>query len=64
MDDGDLARLLEVAGDEAAAVAGLEDCVDRLHRARDAQAALAGLPADRLREALLLRRARAGGERR
>lgn len=55
-DDIELARLLRDARDEAAAVAGLEACVDRLRRARDAQAALASLPADQLRAALRLRR--------
>ncbi len=55
-DDLDLARLVREAHDEGAALAGLEDNLDRLRRARAAQTALAGLPADRLREALRLRR--------
>lgn len=55
-DDLDLARLVREAHDEAAALAGLEDNLDRLRRARAAQTALAGLPADQLREALRLRR--------
>lgn len=55
-DDLDLARLVREAHDEAAALAGLEDNLDRLRRARAAQTALAGLPADQLREALRMRR--------
>lgn len=63
-DDLELARLVREAHDEAAAVAGLEDSLDRLRRARAAQTALAALPAERLREALRLRRAAvAGGAR-
>jgi len=60
-DDLELARLVREAHDEAAAVAGLEDSLDRLRRARAAQTALAALPAERLREALRLRRAAAAG---
>lgn len=55
-DDQDLVRLVREAHDEAAALAGLEDNLDRLRRARAAQTALAGLPADQLREALRMRR--------
>jgi hypothetical protein len=63
-DDLELRRLLHEAHDEAAAVAGLEDNLARLRRARAAQTALAGLPAEQLREALRMRRiALAGGRR-
>lgn len=55
-DDLELQRLLREAHDEAAAVAGLEDSLERLRRARAAQTALAGLPAEQLREALRMRR--------
>jgi len=62
--DLELQRLLHEAHDEAAAVAGLEDSLERLRRARAAQSALAGLPAEQLREALRMRRAAlAGGGR-
>jgi len=61
-DDLELQRLLREAHDESAAVAGLEDSLERLRRARAAQTALAGLPAEQLREALRMRRtALAGG---
>ena len=53
----DLARLVREARDEEAAVADLEGCLARLHRARAAQTALALLPAEQLRAALRLRRA-------
>ncbi|NMR21624.1 hypothetical protein [Cellulomonas fimi] len=63
-DDLELQRLLHEAHDEAAAVAGLEDSLERLRRARAAQTTLAGLPAEQLREALRMRRtALAGGRR-
>ena len=63
-DDLELQRLLHEAHDEAAAVAGLEDSLERLRRARAAQTALAGLPAEQLREALRMRRtALASGRR-
>lgn len=55
-DEMDLAQLVREAHDEAAALAGLEDNLDRLRRARAAQSALAGLPADQLRRALRMRR--------
>ncbi|MBU4337320.1 MAG: hypothetical protein KJ548_12190 [Actinobacteria bacterium] len=63
-DDLELQRLLHEAHDEAAAVAGLEDCLERLRRVRAAQTALAGLPAEQLREALRMRRAALAGGRR
>lgn len=63
-DDLELQRLLREAHDEAAAVAGLEDNLERLRRAWAAQTALAGLPAEQLREALAMRRAALAGGRR
>lgn len=62
-DDLELQRLLREAHDEAAAVADLESGLQRLRRARAAQTALAGLPAEQLREALRLRRAALAGGR-
>jgi UDP-N-acetylmuramyl tripeptide synthase len=63
-DDLELQRLLREAHDEGAAVADLEDSLERLRRARAAQTALAVLPAEQLREALRMRRtALAGGRR-
>ncbi|MBU4215907.1 MAG: hypothetical protein KJ792_14800 [Actinobacteria bacterium] len=63
-DDLELQRLLREAHDEAAVVAGLEDSLERLRRARAAQTALACLPAEQLRVALRMRRtALAGGRR-
>jgi thioredoxin-like negative regulator of GroEL len=56
-DEMELARLVRAARDEDAAVADLEACLGRLHRARAAQSALAALPADQLRTALTRRRA-------
>ncbi|GIG23311.1 hypothetical protein Cch01nite_40350 [Cellulomonas chitinilytica] len=55
-DELEIRQLLRDARDEAAAVAGIEDGVARLRRARDAQSALAQLPPDRLRAAIELRR--------
>ena len=63
-DDPELTRLLREARDEAAAMAGLEENVDRLRRARAAQTVLAGLPPEQLRAALRMRRADLEGERR
>lgn len=63
-DDLELQRLLREAHDEAAVVAGLEDSLERLRRARAAQTALAGLPAEQLRVALRMRRAALAGGRR
>jgi len=63
-DDLELQRLLHEAHDEAAAVAGLEDSLERLRRVRAAQTALACLPAEQLREALRMRRAALAGGRR
>jgi len=62
-DDPELERLLREANDEAAAVAGLEESLGRLRRARAAQTALAVLPAEQLRAALRMRRADLGGGR-
>ena len=63
-DDLELQRLLREAHDEGAAVAGLEDSLERLRRARAAQTALVGLPAEQLRKALRMHRtALAGGRR-
>jgi len=59
-DNDELARLLREARDEDAAVADLEGCLQRLHRARDAKSALATLPAEQLRTALQMRRADLG----
>ena len=55
-DNDELARLLREARDEDAAVADLENCVQRLHRARDAKSVLSTLPAEQLRTALQMRR--------
>ncbi|HEX5333139.1 MAG TPA: hypothetical protein VFW79_10900 [Cellulomonas sp.] len=63
-DDLELQRLQREAHDEAAAVAGLEDSLERPRRARAAQTALAGLPAEQLRQALRMRRAALAGGRR
>jgi hypothetical protein len=60
----DLARMVRAARDEGAAVDGLVACVERLQRARQAQAALAVLPADQLRAALASARTELGGEQR
>ena len=64
IDDPELTRLLREAHDEVAALAGLEESVDRLRRAHAAQTALAGLPAEKLRAALRMRRADLEGGRR
>ena len=56
-----MARLLEAADDENAAVDSLLDGVDRLRAARVARAELATVSAGDLREALALRRAGLGG---
>lgn len=62
MTDNDLARLVREARDEDAAVADIEGCLDRLRRARQARAVLAGLPAEQLRTALRMRRAELGSD--
>lgn len=63
-DDLELQRLLREAQEATAAVADLEDSLEWLRRARAAQTALAGLPAEQLRQALRMRRtALAGGRR-
>lgn len=58
----DLARLVREARDEDAAVTELEECVQRLMRARHAKTTLAALPAEQLRAVLQLRRTQLGGQ--
>lgn len=54
------ADLLAAVDGEAAAIADLAGCVERLHRARAAKVALAALPSVDLRRVLSARRRAAG----
>ena len=58
----EIARLFDVAGREDEAIRLLDGCMTRLHKVQQAKAALEGLTARDLSEALEFRRQGLGGE--
>ena len=60
--DLELARLVHHARDEDCAVMDLQDCLERLTRARAAKVTLAALPPEQLRQVLRMRRDPGAGE--
>ena len=58
----EIARLFDVAGREDEAIRLLDGCMTRLHEVQQAKAALKGLTARELREALEFRQQALGGE--
>ncbi|WP_407342813.1 hypothetical protein [Pengzhenrongella phosphoraccumulans] len=62
-DDLELQRLLREAHDESADFASLEEGLERLHRTRAVQTALAGLHAEQLRDSLRTSRTTLAGGR-
>ena len=58
----EIARLFDVAGREDEAIRLLDGCMTRLHEVQQAKAALKGLTARELREALEFRYQELGGE--
>jgi hypothetical protein len=58
----EIARLFDVAGREDEAIRLLDGCMTRLHEVQQAKAALKGLTACELREALEFRHQGLGGE--